>query len=197
MKKTLFKKTLKSAGFTLVESLVAISILSLSIAGTFTAVQSGIRSSTLAKDQMAAYYLAQEAMEYIKNARDENALHSIYEVTQGRPERSWLYGIASVAGDPCYFGKVCAVDSPAKTVTYCGSASITSNPPNLCSVLKQDPTTKLFGYSLGWTDTVFKREIQFEEISSNLEVRVVITMSWTGNYGNKTFQVAETLFNRQ
>ena len=52
MKKRLTK------GFTLVETLVAISVLSLSIAGAFTAVQGGIQSSTVAKDQITAFYLA-------------------------------------------------------------------------------------------------------------------------------------------
>ena len=53
-------------GFTLVESLVAISILSLSILATFTAVQGGLKSSNYVKDEIVAYYLTQEAIEYIK-----------------------------------------------------------------------------------------------------------------------------------
>ena len=181
-------------GFTLVETLVAISILSLSIAATFTAAQSGIQNSTVAKDQTTAFYLAQEVMEYIKNVRDENALHSIKFPDA---PRSWLHGIASVAGDPCHFGKVCKIDIPLKTVTNCGSAAITTNPPNLCPVIKQDPVTNLFGYFSGWTDTRFKIEIQLRNIVSDVEVEVVITISWVSRAGAKFFQASETLFNRQ
>jgi len=186
--------------FTLVETLVAISILSLSITATFTAVQNGIQNSTLAKDQTAAFYLAQEAMEFIKNKRDENALNSI----SGGPNQ-WLTGMSNLTGDPCWFGgggisqKVCMIDSPAKTITYCGTTFDT------CPSLNQDTvpsssTYGLFGYSSGWTPTIFKREIQFKEVSPTnpgKEVEVTIRMSWTSRWGSKSFQVTETLFNRQ
>ena len=176
-------------GFTLVETLVAISILSISIAATFTAVQNGIQNSTIARDQTTAFYLAQEAMEFIKNKRDENALHSIYE--QPTPTTKWLSGLSDLATDPCYFGKTCRIDSPAQTIAYCGGAF------NTCPRLKQDPNTGLFGYTSGWTDTIFRRGIQFTEVVVNREVRVTIEMNWTSRWGEKSFQVTETLFNRQ
>ncbi len=181
-----------TGGFTLVETLVAISILSLSIAATFTAVQNGIQSSTIARDQTTAFYLAQEAMEFIKNIRDENALHTIGTETTV----NWLAGLSNVSTDPCYFGKVCKLDSPLKTVSSCGSAAVTSSPPGLCPNINQDPTTGLFGYTSGWTPTSFKREIQFQQISAN-EVTVVISMSWTNRTTAQSFQAIETLFNRQ
>src|SRR3989338_5395469 len=85
--------------FTLVETLVAIGILSLSITATFTAVQNGIQNSTIAKDQTAAFYLAQEAMEFIKNKRNENTLNSI-----SGGANNWLTGMSNLTGDPCWFG---------------------------------------------------------------------------------------------
>ena len=188
------KLSKNNLGFTLVETLVAISILSISITATLTAVQNGIQNSTIAKDQTTAFYLAQEAMEFIKNKRDENALNSI-----NGGANQWLTGMSNAGGDPCYFGKVCMIDSPAKTITYCGMAFDT------CSNLNQDTvpsssTYGLFGYSSGWTPTIFKREVQFKEVSPTnpgKEVEVTIRMSWTSRWGSKSFQVTETLFNRQ
>lgn len=177
------------SGFTLVETLVAISILSLSITATFTAVQNGIQNSTIAKDQTTAFYLAQEAMEFIKNKRDENALHSISE--QPNPTTHWLTGLSDVTSDPCYFGKVCEIDSPAKTITQCGVSF------DSCPVLLQDSSTGLFGYTVGWNPTIFKREIQFRQVVADREVEVTIRMGWTSRWGNKEFKVTETLFNRQ
>jgi len=175
-----------TTGFTLVETLVAIGILSLSITATFTAVQNGIQNSTIARDQTIAFYLAQEAMEFIKNKRDENALNSI-----SGGANNWLTGLSDVGGDPCYFGKVCRIDSPAKTVAYCGGAF------DSCPSLNQDPNTGLFGYTFGWNPTIFKREIQFRQVVVDREVEVTIRMSWTSRWGVKSFQVTETLFNRQ
>lgn len=174
-----------SKGFTLVETLVAISILSLSIAGAFTAVQSGIQSSTMAKDQITAFYLAQEGMEFIKNIRDENALKSISGIST-----SWLAGLSSNPSDPCFFGKTCIVDSPLKSVSPCSAGFGT------CPNIKQEGTTYLFGYTPSWTDTAFKREIQFQSITAN-EVRVIIKISWTNRSLQKSFQATQSLFNRQ
>jgi prepilin-type N-terminal cleavage/methylation domain-containing protein len=173
-------------GFTLVETLVAISILSLSIAATFTAVQNGIQNSTVAKDQITAFYLAQEAMEYIKNIRDQNALSSINGGTN-----TWLTGLSGVSGDPCYFGKVCRIDSPAQVATYCGTTFGT------CPNLSQNPSNGLFGYTSGWTLTAIKREIQFVQKVADREVEVIVKMSWTNRGVIKSFDASETFFNRQ
>ncbi|HEY4509194.1 MAG TPA: type II secretion system protein [Candidatus Paceibacterota bacterium] len=178
---------LSNTGFTLVESLVAISILSLSIAATFTAVQNSIQNSTYAKDEITAFYLTQEAMEFIKNIRDENALHSI-----SGQSTNWLASLSNVSSDPCYFGKTCVIDSPLKTVTACSGGF------GSCPNLKEDSGTGLFGYTSGgtWLTTNFKREIQFQQVASD-EISVIIKISWTSRGIPKSFQVTETLFNRQ
>jgi len=172
-------------GFTIVETLVAISILSLSVAGAFTAVQGGIKSSTVAKDQITAFYLAQEGMEFIKNVRDENALHSVSGQSTG-----WLDDLSSVSSDPCFFGKICRIDSYLKTIATCSGGFGT------CPNIKKDSSTGLFGYTPSWPDTVFKREIQFQQIGTD-EVFVIMRISWTNRGMCKFFQASETLFNRQ
>lgn len=192
----LFLKKNKSKGFSLVETLVAVSILSLSVAATFTVVQTALRQSIGAKDQITAFYLAQEAIEFIKSFRDKNAIDSINGGT-----RTWLTDMSSLPSDPCYFGNVCVVD-PAHPSTQplsfisCGTAPITSSPPNVCNPLNGDPVTGLFGYTSTWPATRFKREVQFESISAN-EVNIIIFISWTDRGAAKFFRVSESLFNRQ
>ncbi len=186
------RNRLRKAGFTLVESLVAIGILSLSIAGTFTAVQNGLRSSIMAKNQITAFYLTQEAMEFIKNIRDENALRTI-----SGTNTNWLALLSAGAGDPCYFGKTCTIDSPLKVATACSGGFGT------CPKINQNTATTsasfgLMGYTVGagWTTTNFRREIQFQSVSAD-EVKVTISISWLAGVTTKSFQVTETLFNRQ
>ncbi len=181
-----------SKGFTLVESLVAIAVLSLSITATFTAVQSGLKTSITAKNQVTAFYLAQEAMEYIKNVRDENALHSVNGTVT-----NWLTGLTVTSGGasgPCDYGKVCTIDSLQDTVTYCGVSLGT------CPVLNQDSVSGLFSYLTGgnYRSTTFKREIRFQSVALNSsEVLVIINMSWTTEGVNKSFQVSESLYDKQ
>ncbi|MBI4155889.1 MAG: type II secretion system protein [Candidatus Zambryskibacteria bacterium] len=178
-------KTKFSRGFTLVETLVAISILTMSIAATFTAVQSGIQSSTIAKDQVTAFWLAQEGMEFIRNIRDENALRSV----SGTPT-NWLASLSASAGDPCFFGKTCTIDSPLKTTAACSGGF------GSCPNIRQSPSTGLYGYTSGWTQLNFKREIQFQSISAS-EVKALINISWLNRGVTKSFQISELLFNHQ
>lgn len=197
----------KNKGFTLVETLVAIAILSISILGTFTAVQKGLQSSSFSKDQITAFYLVQEAMEYIRNVRDKNALVSLSAVSSGGSPVHWLTGLSGSGTDPCWYGnggtaqKACVIDSPhpspAPAVFSCSSVNFTS-----CPVLKQDMTSGgntsgLYGYTGSWTDTRFKRGIKFTKLSGSGddEVLVTISISWTSGQITKTFQVDELLFN--
>jgi prepilin-type N-terminal cleavage/methylation domain-containing protein len=174
----------KNKGFTLVETLVAIAILSISILSTFTAVQSALQSSLFARDQINAFYLIQEAMESVRNTRDGNALANIASLSSGGSGVNWLHGISESAGDPCYFGNVCIVDSPQKQMTYCGTSF------GSCPFIKEDTVSGLFGYNNNWTDTKFKREIQLQQIGPD-EIIVSVRVSWSG----KTIQIQETLFN--
>ncbi len=191
------KLKINSKGFTLVETLVAVSILSVSILATFTAVQSSLQSSTTAKDQTTAFYMAQEAMEFIKNIRDENALNSI----DNPGSTHWLQGLSEVTTDPCWYGgngeaqKICRIDSVAESVFTCGVAV------GSCENLRQNldsasPDYKLFGHNGAWNLTNFKREIQFTRNSDD-DVLVTIRMSWVSRNIPKSFQVTQLLMNRQ
>lgn len=63
-----------SAGFTILETLVAISILVLALTAPLVIVSQALKSSYFSRDQITAYYLAQEAVEYLRNKRDNQGL---------------------------------------------------------------------------------------------------------------------------
>lgn len=176
-------------GFTVLESIVAIFVLSLSISGAFTAIQQSLSQSIIAKDEVKAFYLAQEAIEIIRNKRDANQLIRINTGTG-----HWLRGIAENGADPCYFNpspdfpKVCRVDAFDLSLNYCGS-----NAWGSCPLLNQDqdtnlsnPTAYLYGYQTGptWKPTNFRREIQIERVQNDasgnpIEIAVTVRISWT------------------
>ena len=183
--KKIFKNLNFNKGFTLVESLVAISVFTIAILGTFTAVQQGLATSGFAKDQVVAFYLIQDAMEYVRNIRDENGINSLNSVASGGSAVPWLTGLSNVVTDPCYFGKVCRIDSYVKQAVDCSGS---------CANINQDSSTGLFGYTVGWPATKFKREIRFQQISSN-EIVVIVSVSWTSGVFSKNITVRETLFN--
>lgn len=76
MKFSIFKlKFSDKKGFTLVETLVAVSIFSVSVLGLVTVLSEGIADTGYAKQKLAASYLAQEGIECIRNLRDNYVLY--------------------------------------------------------------------------------------------------------------------------
>lgn len=180
----MINKFKNNKGFTILESIVAIAILSLSVSGAFSAVQQSLSQATIAKDEVKAFYLAQEAIEIIRNKRDANQLNKILN----DPSFSWLNGIAKDPGDPCYFNKICRVDAISALPVRCGDTWDT------CPVLNQNQTTFLYSYNAGDPATNFKREIQIEQISAD-EITVTVRVSWAKGIINKEFKVKAYLLN--
>ena len=73
-----FTRTLKPlvSGFTLVETLIAISIFSMTIVTMMSVLGSGISDTNYAKTKIEAEYLAQEGIEYVRNMRDNYVLYT-------------------------------------------------------------------------------------------------------------------------
>ncbi len=174
-------KTHTTKGFTLLETLVAISILSLSIAGAFGVVQSSLSSSIIARDQIIAFQLAQEAIEHVKNVRDTNTFTG---ATNGS-ESGWLTGLSQC------FGTDCELNIVTRNLTPCDI-----NSGNECKVFKNGTSLYMQGAG-GVTPTVFTRQIRLQDIISNKEIKVLVTMSWKKGLTDKIFTIEEHVFNWQ
>ncbi len=181
------KELSKHDGFTVLETLVAIAILILSLTAAFSVVQSSLSISMSSRDEVTAYYLAQEGIEMIRNMRDENSLYD--------PVRPWLTGIAFSQDDPCYFENYCAVDSPNKVFVSCGTYA------GNCPALRQDrdsnsQTFGMYGLDNAWDATIFKREMILKQIGAD-EIALTITIYWTKGMTTRQFVIHENLFNWQ
>ncbi len=75
----------KTGGFTIVETLIAIAVLMIAIAGPLVVATKGLTSANYSKNQMIASYLAQESMEVVKSTRYNNMID--------RGEENWLFGM--------------------------------------------------------------------------------------------------------
>jgi prepilin-type N-terminal cleavage/methylation domain-containing protein len=61
-------------GFTLIETLVAVTILTLAVAGPLVTASRAVTAAQIARDQLTASYLAQEGIEYVRMMRDNEYL---------------------------------------------------------------------------------------------------------------------------
>ncbi len=85
--------------FTLLESILAIFIVTMGTGGIFVLVNQNILSANSAKSKLVAAYLAQEGMEITRNIRDSNFL----KIRKGVDGISWDTGITSSDWQPVVF----------------------------------------------------------------------------------------------
>ncbi len=67
---------MSSKSFTLIETVVAVSILTVGTLGAFSLIQKTIGLTSASSSQLTAAYLAQEEIEIVRNIRDSNWLNS-------------------------------------------------------------------------------------------------------------------------
>lgn len=168
-------KARAARGFTLVETLVAVLLLSLAIAGPLTIASKGLTATLVAKDQFTGFYLAQDAMEYVRFLRDSACLASGGGAT-GCPSNIWLSSMtACVSADgsaSCYFD---SLGTNPDTPRACVGA---------CPVMNYDTTNRFFNYngSMPLTPQNYIRTVSIKNDPSGStpdEALVTITVSWT------------------
>ncbi len=182
----------RSGGFTVLESIVAIFILSLAISGAFSAVRQGLMSTSMAKDEVKAFYLAQEAIEIVRNLRDANRLAN----ANGIPT-NWLNIIQGCIDATCMVDITGAFGAnPPIYLSACGDDW------GACPYLKQQTGNSagndylLYGHNEGsnWTATNFKREMQIEQLSSD-EISITVRITWERGILDYEYETQTNLFN--
>lgn len=178
----MMKFSIRNNGFTVVETMIAVLVASMAIAGASFAASGSIRAGSIAKEEVKAFYLAQEALEFLANRRDTNEITTLNGTTL-----DWLSGIAALASDPCYPGKLCIVDPYNSTtpLVECNGG---------CPVLRQNPNDYRIGYDQTWNPTQYRREISLERTSTN-EVSVAIRITWGHAGQTREFRTKSLLTN--
>ena len=183
----------KVSGYTLVETLVAVSIFSVSILGLLVTLSQGVADTSYAKRKIAAAYLAQEGIEYMRNLRDT------YMIYDSDPTTGWTSFFNKLVleehcdqSDGCYI----AADSGTLDYTIPSLQAMKEIGPiscsGLCDTLTYDPNTGAYGYS-GSEDSGFRRTINAYRVTDN-EIKIISTVSWTQPSGPYSVSFSEDLF---
>ncbi len=171
-------------GFTLIETLVAISILMIAVVIPLSIVANALQSSYYARDQITAAYLAQDALEYVRSLRDSDV---VAINNNHAPIQSWYSSL-----DPsCTNGTGCDVGTI--------DAGANKSTGAVAGPLKYEKSKGLYHASwasAGSTDR-FTRTVRVSQSQINSgEYFVDVIVQWTGSgAGNKTVEVSESLFN--
>lgn len=167
-------------GFTIVETLVAISIVLVGVSAAFSAAQLGLSSSSSVRDRITAIFLAQEAMEGVKNMKDSNLL----KISTSEEDINWLGEITDI----CDSAAVCGYDTVYGSLFRCESE-------NDCKVFYEG---NFYRQSLGGirdaTDTGLVRQIYITETVPDFEAKVRVVISKpSGNFPG--FEITNFIYN--
>lgn len=152
------------AGFTMVELIVTIAILSFGILGVYGAFSPLIAQNYTTASQFKAIYLAQEGFEIIKNMRDNNIIKN----------RDWNFGLQDCGGG-------CQADYKTATMAETSFNELKAYDENNFLKINADG---FYGYDAG-TNTIFKRRITIIQLENPDILRIEVKIFW--DYNNKPF----------
>ena len=168
------------AGFTLVEIIIAISILAVGVILVYGAFSHVVMVTHDFSARFTAAYLTQEGLEIIRNLRDNNFIAIANNPLN--PLLSWSMGLT---GSPCDTG--CMADY--KTVTTAQLASYSG------AFLALN-TDGFYSYDAGATATKFKRKITITPVTGNTDVlHINVLVTWDYNGKAFSFEASEYLYN--
>jgi len=195
----LFNKQKLNTAFTLVETLVAISIFTGAILGLLSFSAGSIGDNNYAKNKLIATYLAQEGVEYMRNLRDTYVLFTSNGwgtiVANNEGEGSFMFKLNEAGCNTesgCYFDPATLVYSdPSQPMKDLVLTPCSTNCPTMLYDNSSLLTNK-YNYTAG-EPTSFIRKIKVEIIDNadydnNKEVLIESTVFW--KKGGKTFSVS-------
>lgn len=186
---------MRTKGFTLIESLVAVTILTITVAALLFSASRAIITAQNARDQLIASYLAQEGIEYVRMGRDNEflAVHTQSNASNlGWHNFLTKTNIDSSAIGSCRAPKICILDpqtpdsnlqNPQTRLTQCAGNDCSSKPLYFID----NGLYSLYTQQNSGTPTSFVRSIQAVNASSVLtpspyndpiEIQIVSKVQW-------------------
>lgn len=196
-------------GFTLLETLVAIAIMTVAVGAAFTMAQKSLMSSYTAKNQATGYFLAAEGLELVRTVRDNIALYN----TINGANLNWIQPLAATSSCEGPYG--CDIDAASPSLYISSSTQALADPS---AVFSCDPARNASATSTGCIvkfkslgggsmytsrpdtslpSSIYTRTIHIDEVdvygnNTKREATVTSRVSWLGG---QSVSVTETINN--
>jgi type II secretory pathway pseudopilin PulG len=178
--------------FTLLETLIAIFIMTVAFTALLSLMSTSMFSARYANNEITATYLAQEAMDYIRNDRDTTAFLNQDWSTGGTTSFIGHYGDPSRATECFDQAGGCMVDTKLQTVTSC---------PGKCPSFFYESAPGggayyVYNASATTKPTSFSRTIKMDLVNPD-ELAIIVEVSWKNGSVSRTQELKASLLKWQ
>jgi len=189
--------SLKNRGFTLIETMVAVLILSTSLTSLLTLTSSSLFAAKYANNEITANYLLQEAVDYIRNDRDSIVFQQ--RNNGDATSVSWNIFLAKYGyiNSTCFSPDGCYLD-----ITEQNSFNVIRSCTSPCTLMYFDPAAnhkEFYTYSTDFgLASSFRRKITMRINPTNInELLVTVTVDWKNGNLSRSRSLNESILNWQ
>ncbi|MFT5280954.1 MAG: prepilin-type N-terminal cleavage/methylation domain-containing protein [Flavobacteriaceae bacterium] len=168
-----FYKKNNTKGFTLLETIVALFIMSTAMSALVFITLEGVNNTTFVKDRLTANFLAQEGVELVRNIRDVH----VRFVSAGQ-DRGASWNTFTTFMNPCIMTD-CTIDPIKSSI----DSNIVKACKGTCPFLTMDSAEYVYSYGSG-DDTKFKRFIRIYEAQQG-QLFVISRVEWSHGTKNQ------------
>ncbi len=170
------KNEIKNKGFTVIEAITAVFVLTIGVVGCTLLANQALSSSEISRSRLIAVNLAQEGIEIVRNIRDANWLAG----------QNWNTGLSANSHEVKYD----STNSPIPCdITAAGTYCAWSEPGNY---LKIDSNSN-YNYDASGTTTTFKRKVTIS-YPQTYEMKIECTVYWETKGVSKEILLTEHLY---
>lgn len=176
----IIKRTHRARAFTLIETLVAVAVLTVAIVAPMTLTQQSLSGAYYARDQITAYNLAQEGIESVRALRDGQIL----QIATAADSSVDLFGPIPVNQDFIIDG---LETNALEAIDTCSG---------VCPPLQLNADGDLYTYGAGLIETKFVRTLRAAYVTGSTdEIQLSSTVTWIADSGQpRSFTIYENVY---
>lgn len=172
----------QNSGFTLIETIVAVLVLTISLSALLNLTASSAVTARYSRNDITVNYLLQEVIDFIRNDRDTTAFHNNLDGL------GWSRFIEKY-NSACFSSDGCIIEPVKSLIESCSGDCISLN------YIDNPSDTGFYTYDPG-VKSIFQRTVKMSNVNPD-EIKIEVIINWDNNGVNKSRTMTSNLLNWQ